>query len=334
MNVNNPSNQTSNPHSVLRLPKISVIVPTYNKSAYLARLLPSIIAQDFDPHLFEIIIVDDGSTDNTGQIVQQFAEVFANFRYVYQHRQGIGAARNKGLSHARGELISFLADDYVLDPKYLEKMSSAFIDDTISGIRPLFDSLGDTSIELAMHVGMISCLKNFGKHANKKIYKSPSVLSWGGASMTRRSLFHKFGPFIEAFSTGEDTEYSLRLALAGIRIHVFNEVLFKIKNRMSFVEAHCRVFQYGFNGALVKKHMANLEPSIIGFKSKYEKSPFLLRLSRLVGRPILNPLRHMDNFIEAIKIMPYSYTMMAVSVFGILYGKLSSKESAVVESVN
>ena len=86
---------------------ISVIVPAYNGEKYLARALESILAQDYRP--IEIVVVDDGSTDNTASIARSYREV----RYVYQAHQGLPAARNTGLANCTGELISFLdADDY------------------------------------------------------------------------------------------------------------------------------------------------------------------------------------------------------------------------------
>ena len=316
-------------------PKISIIVPTYNKSAHLARLLPSIIEQDFESKDFEIIIVDDGSTDSTASVAEQFGDSFANYQYIYQHNQGIGAARNTGLKHARGELISFVADDYVLDPTYLSKMSSAFVDESVHGIRPLFNTLGRTPVEMAMYINMISGFKKQGGILiNPKIYRYPSVISWGGASMTRRQVFVDHGPFLVEFATGEDYEYGIRLAQAGIHIHIYNETLFKIKNRTNFIEANRRSYEYGFNNSQLKKYLNNSSQKFSAFTARtmLAKPPLVLRLLRMFGRPLRNSFKYADNHLQAIRILPISYAILVCMVLGMLHGNLSTKRSAGVSN--
>ncbi len=85
---------------------ISVIIPVYNGERYLAETIDSVLAQTHQP--FEVIIIDDGSIDNTADI----ARSYQNLRYMYQTNQGLGAARNAGIVAAQGEFIAFLdADD-------------------------------------------------------------------------------------------------------------------------------------------------------------------------------------------------------------------------------
>lgn len=311
-------------------PKISIIVPTYNKSAHLARLLPSIIEQDYESEDFEIIIVDDGSKDSTASAAEQFADRFANYQYVYQHNKGIGAARNTGLKHARGELISFIADDYVLDPTYLSKMSSAFADKSIHGVRPLFNTLGRTPVEMAMYINMISGFKKQGGTLiNPKIYRFPSVIAWGGASMTRRKVFDDHGPFLVDFATVEDYEYGIRLAQAGIHIHIYNETLFKIKNRTNFIEANLRLYEYGFNNSQLKKYLNHNSQKHLGLMARtvLDKPPLVLRLVRMFGRPLRNSFKYADNHLQAIRILPISYAMLVCAVLGMLHGNLSTKRT-------
>jgi glycosyltransferase involved in cell wall biosynthesis len=88
--------------------QISVIIPTYNRyHFFLQRALKSVYAQTFPP--YEVIVVDDGSTDNT----QEIQNDFPNIRYIYQQNSGVSSARNLGLQHARGEWIAFLDSDDV-----------------------------------------------------------------------------------------------------------------------------------------------------------------------------------------------------------------------------
>jgi glycosyltransferase involved in cell wall biosynthesis len=99
------------------IPRISVVVPLYNKAPYVRRTLDSIARQTFTD--FELVVVDDGSTDESAEIVRLFAD--RRVRLVTQMNLGPGAARNRGIEEARGDLIAFLdADDEWL-PEYLEE---------------------------------------------------------------------------------------------------------------------------------------------------------------------------------------------------------------------
>jgi glycosyltransferase involved in cell wall biosynthesis len=92
------------PHS--QKPLISVIIPTYNAATFLPAAIESIRAQSYEP--IEILIIDDGSTDHTSELVRDWQDV----RYFLQSNQGPSAARNAGIDAARGELLTFLdADD-------------------------------------------------------------------------------------------------------------------------------------------------------------------------------------------------------------------------------
>lgn len=103
--------------------KVSVIIPLYNKARQVRRALDSIAAQTFSG--FEVIVVDDGSTDEGGRIVAAYTD--ARFRLIRQANAGPGAARNRGIAEAQGELIAFLdADDEWL-PGYLEQGVSALV---------------------------------------------------------------------------------------------------------------------------------------------------------------------------------------------------------------
>lgn len=95
------------------MPKISVIVPVYNVEHYLSKCLDSLVTQSFDD--FEIIIVDDGSTDSSGMIAEKYAQQYRNVQVITQENQGLGGARNTGIEHAAGDFFLFVdSDDYLL----------------------------------------------------------------------------------------------------------------------------------------------------------------------------------------------------------------------------
>src|SRR4051812_30982953 len=89
-------------------PLISVIIPCYNHGSYLAEAIDSILTQTYQ--YFEIIVVDDGSTDNTRAVAESYKAV----KYVYRNNKGLSAARNTGIDHSNGEYLVFLdADDWL-----------------------------------------------------------------------------------------------------------------------------------------------------------------------------------------------------------------------------
>jgi glycosyltransferase involved in cell wall biosynthesis len=102
-------------------PKISVVIPTYNNAALLGETLQGVSVQTLQE--FELIVIDDGSTDDTAGVVQRFG---GEVRYVQQKNQGPAAARNKGVSLAQGELIAFCDHDDVWNPAHLQMMVRCF----------------------------------------------------------------------------------------------------------------------------------------------------------------------------------------------------------------
>lgn len=97
---------------------ISVIIPVYNAAMYLRDCLESILNQSYKD--LEIILVNDGSTDRSGEICWCYQNKYNNIRVVYQENQGVSKARNQGINLARGEYISFIDADDWLEKNYYE----------------------------------------------------------------------------------------------------------------------------------------------------------------------------------------------------------------------
>ncbi len=102
-------------------PRVSVIIPTYNNAQYLPEAIESVLNQTYTN--YEIIIINDGSTDNTITILEKYQD---KITYIYQENQGVSAARNQGISLAKGELIAFLDADDIFMAHKLEKQVEVF----------------------------------------------------------------------------------------------------------------------------------------------------------------------------------------------------------------
>lgn len=105
---------------------ISIVIPIYNASPYLASCLCSVANQSYRE--LEVILVDDGSTDDSAKVAQSFVEADSRFHLYKQSNQGAAVARNIGMRYAQGEYLAFIdADDYIL-PDYIEQLVNAVTD--------------------------------------------------------------------------------------------------------------------------------------------------------------------------------------------------------------
>jgi glycosyltransferase involved in cell wall biosynthesis len=106
------------------MPAVSIIIPTYNRAEYLEEAIRSVLTQTFRD--FEIIVVDDGSTDNTPDVIKKFSS--REIKYIFQENRGAGAARNAGVLGSSGRLVAFLDADDIWLPFKLETQIQALTD--------------------------------------------------------------------------------------------------------------------------------------------------------------------------------------------------------------
>lgn len=106
-----------------RVLSISIIIPIYNVGEYLYRCLSSVACQTFKD--YEVILINDGSTDKSPLIAGDFANNFSNFKLVHNPNKGVSSARNLGISLAQGEYIAFVDSDDYIDPNYLLRLYTA-----------------------------------------------------------------------------------------------------------------------------------------------------------------------------------------------------------------
>ena len=103
-------------------PKISVVVCTYNRAGLLEDCLKSLAKQSADISGYEIIVVDNNSTDKTKEVANSFIKKYPNFRYVKEPNQGLSHARNRGWKEARGEYAAYIDDDARADGRWVENI--------------------------------------------------------------------------------------------------------------------------------------------------------------------------------------------------------------------
>ena len=100
---------------------LSIIIPVYNKAEYVDRCLHSILEQDYTN--FELIIIDDGSTDESANIIKQFTD--SRIIFISTANKGVSAARNRGMTEAKGQYLLFVDSDDYISPHYLSHIMQA-----------------------------------------------------------------------------------------------------------------------------------------------------------------------------------------------------------------
>lgn len=180
---------------------VSVIIPVYNGEDYLADAIESVIAQTYRP--IEVIVVDDGSTDNSADIACSYKEI----RYFYQSHAGVAVARNTGIVAAQGEFIAFQdSDDLWLSNKLMVQVEYLL---------------------KHLHVGgTISRIQHFYtpgiRNKNRSLEREHIALA---TLVARKAVFKHVGEFDPSYSLGTDFDWFIRAKDLGISIVILSDVL-------------------------------------------------------------------------------------------------------------
>jgi glycosyltransferase involved in cell wall biosynthesis len=200
--------------------KVSIIIRTYNRDYIVAEAIQSALNQTYDD--YEVLVVDDGSTDDTSKVVQEFQD--PKLRYIrHERNRGVGAACNTGVAEAQGELISFLDSDDLWKPEKLERQVACMVrhpevDAVFSDVEIVQDTITIPSL-IALTRSFSKLLAKDRKQQEyvfdaRQLYLclleevpiKPTVL------LLRREIFNKVGPFDLTALGCEDWEFLLRLA--------------------------------------------------------------------------------------------------------------------------
>lgn len=185
-------------------PTVSVVIPAYNAAWCVAKAIDSVLAQDYCD--FELIVVDDGSTDDTAAVLAAYGDAI---RVIRKPNGGLSSARNAGIAAARGEFIAFLdADDWWLPGKLRLQMSSMRQNANI-GFSSTTARVVDPDGNL---VNIWACAHWDGPFLTHLFGSNADVAGSGSAVIARRSLFDQVGGFDETLRSLEDIDMWMRLA--------------------------------------------------------------------------------------------------------------------------
>jgi glycosyltransferase involved in cell wall biosynthesis len=222
-------------------PAVSVIVPAHNASAGMPRLLEALAAQTLDD-AYEVIVVDDGSTDATSEHVQRRPWV----RYLRSdEQQGSYAARNRGVELARGDVIAFTDADCVPLATWLERGLEALTADV--------DLVaGRIDFELSERPSVAAIVDSI-RFLDQEHYTS---LGFGATAnlLVRRSAFEKVGSFNASLRSGGDQEFGLRATAAGARIRYASQAIVMHESRDTLRAIARKSYRIGRGLASHRRH--------------------------------------------------------------------------------
>jgi len=206
-----------------RPPLISVLMPVYNGRAYVVAAIESILGQSLGD--FEFIIVDDGSTDGSAELLQNAADRYERIKVISQANAGLSAALNKGLSVARGSLIARMDADDVALPERFEKQV-AFLE-----LNPNHVAVGSKVLLIdpeGAALAEMGSLYNHEQIDQAHLRGNTGSYITHPAAMIRRDAIDKVGGYRKEFEPAEDLDLFLRLAEVG-RLANLPEVLLKYR---------------------------------------------------------------------------------------------------------
>jgi glycosyltransferase involved in cell wall biosynthesis len=193
-----------------RVPLVSVVMPVFNGKEYLREAIESVLAQTY--RSYEIVLVDDGSTDNSGAIAKSYA---SQLRYFYQANSGLAAALNRGIELSRGCFFSFLdADDLWKEDKLMRQMAA-------------FDDNPDTDMIFGQVEQFYS--PDLDEDHRKRIRIPAGVMRgfFKGCMLIKRDSFFRIGPFDTRWKMGDFIDWYGRALDEGLKSIMLSEVVMR-----------------------------------------------------------------------------------------------------------
>ncbi len=222
--------------------RVSVVIPARNAAHTLPDCLEALVRQVRPAD--EVVLVDNGSTDATGDVARRFRERLPGLRVVYEPRPGEAVARNRGVAEAKGDVLAFTDADCVPHEDWLARALEAVERDPpchavageVTGYRPvrLVEKYLTVCAFPASADGRVVCGLNF-----------PPPTFYTANLCVRREAFERVGPFDEGLRGGVDVALCWRLVRAGFRIRYEPRAVVAHVQRNSFGQAARRLFEYG-----------------------------------------------------------------------------------------
>ncbi|MCO7123763.1 glycosyltransferase [Ihubacter massiliensis] len=210
--------------SNMRVPEISIIVPVYNVDKYLDKMLGSLRTQSFAD--FEVIIINDGSTDGSAEIIERYCHEDERFHGYWQKNQGVAAARNTGLTYAQGKYIAFYDSDDIVPTdalKNLYQTAEKKEADLVIGVTEIVEGFQS---RISLPSKRLALVKNIGKYTYNLVW---SFGLWN--KLYRRSVMVEHNLRFDDLTFSEDAVFVFRYIFACEKIAGCNAVVYQYRLR-------------------------------------------------------------------------------------------------------
>jgi glycosyltransferase involved in cell wall biosynthesis len=268
---------------IISKPMISVVIPAYNAAEFLGAAIASVQQQSFSD--WELLIINDGSTDDTVAIIEEYQKIDERIHLINQPNQGVSTARNLGVEKSRGEILAFLdADDQWLPNKLYQHLKHF----------QSYPRLGVSfsQVEILNQTGEPTGQVSSSRLSNLKpeYFLSENPTTTTSNWVVRREVFQQVGGFCDDMSFSEDLEWLLRVSCTDWEIAGINQVLTRYRTSSGGLSSHLYRMEAGWNQlvdkarvyapGLVERHFALAQALHLRYLAR---RAFRLRLPANVG---------------------------------------------------
>jgi len=241
-------------------PPVSIVVPVYNGEATIAECVEALLGLDYPRRLVQTIVVDNNSTDNTADILQQFEGI----DYVFEPKKGAYQARNTGAKFAQSDLIAFTDADCIPKPDWLSRLVDGLVhpQPPTANCQPPTDvAIVGGKVEAHSPSNLIERYIDYRKILDQKKMAERAEFSLPffvtANCLVRRGVFEELGGFDTYFEIAGDADFCWRAQQAGFGLRYSPEAVVVHKHRSDLLGLYSQSFQYGFGRAsLFAKHGA------------------------------------------------------------------------------
>lgn len=260
---------------------LSIVVPVFNGAAFLEKNINSLLNQDLDD--YEIIIINDGSTDESESIALQFAAKFPQIKYFYQENRGLGGARNTGIEKACGEYVMFVdCDDWITEntlKNILRYSESNNLDLLIYNLQRIYPDGKNVPAQMDYPEEIIMSGKEL--ILNHRIFISPCINFYRRNILTQKKIKFVEGVYFE------DVDFYLKFILSCERVAFFNQMVYNyLWNDTSITVKQSRLhdtrkFQHYIFAIMRLRMIISSEDNVLKYRLNYILEYYYLQLIKM-----------------------------------------------------
>ena len=260
--------------------KLSVIIPCYNAEDTISEQLEALAGQKWC-ELWEVIVVNNRSTDNSMAVVAKFQEKIPNLRVVDAFdRQGQPYALSTGIKAAQGDAVAFCDADDIVSPNWVSAMGDALSEHDFVACRMDTETLNADWLQQSRGNSQLTELP--------KIWYPPFMLHAGGGTLgIRRSICEKIGDFDDLLPCLHDTDYCFRIQANGTPFHFVPEAVMKIRFRVSLLDIYRQARNYAKYNVLLAKRYRPVEQKSLKDKLRPWKRTVTKWIRQVMMLPML-----------------------------------------------